>query len=811
MRVALRRSGNVCAVVPTTDQIERVIAPLMSYTETVFHRGQAAAMRRRQGLSLVEEIPWELFDYDFRKRLCFPYGFVDKIYEALQAAGYDVRLRWASEEDELKAAAKEAIYTPDWSRVEDLLKSGFTFRWRQRECLEVVAANENARIDAPTGFGKAEIIMLYCLLFPRAKIAVAVDSVEIAKNRLFPCLSANIPGVGLYGGGVRKEGRRINIYTADSLHHAGHDNDTLIVDECFSADTLVDGVPISQRRVGDLIRAYDEKTGRIEYRKVTNVMSRPAPATLIEIEVSGVKIVTTRLHPFFTKRGWVNAEVLTVSDSVLCDLPGGLRDNEEPKKAAVARHQGVLQPELYASCKSRPPCGQVSGHEPAICPGQDAAEQSDAPGGCSGTAKCDSEGKGVQASSARREWNRADAVRDGLIDGDRAVAAHCQDRARLPGDRVADALQDRFGFAGSEAGDRDRWALASAACTAGTGSEKRGILAWARLDRIAVHERASVGIPCRLCADGKVYNLEVEETHTYLANGVVVHNCHMACADKFASSIMERFADARKYGFSATQDMRLDNKDLRAEAMFGPIRFHMPYQEAVEHDLVLPIEVIWSNVIMDENPCAELKDTEKKRKAYWSNEHRNQKIAKDVALYGDDAQGLITVETIEHALYLHKLTGIEMIYAGQQMTFADIKYYRDMDLLPSSFKVMTEERRAKLTKWFTKGTLRKAIATSVFNFGVNFRHLRVLLRADGGASPINDTQIPGRNSRHALKGVKFVGIVHDYMDQFDWGCGERSKKRQRSYASHGWMQHYPQNMSAKKALIHKLMHEGPTL
>lgn len=517
MRVALRRSGNVCAVVPTTDQIERVIAPLMSYIETVYYRGQAAAMRRRQGLSLVEEIPWELFDYDFRKRLCFPYGFADRIYEALQEAGYDVRLRWASEEDELKAAAKEAIYTPDWSRVEDLLKSGFTFRWRQRECLEVVAANENARIDAPTGFGKAEIIMLYCLLFPRAKIAVAVDSVEIAKNRLFPCLSANIPGVGLYGGGVRKEGRRINIYTADSLHHAGHDNDTLIVDEV-----------------------------------------------------------------------------------------------------------------------------------------------------------------------------------------------------------------------------------------------------------------------------------------------------HMACADKFASSIMERFADARKYGFSATHDMRLDNKDLRAEAMFGPIRFHMPYQEAVEHDLVVPIEVIWSNVIMDENPCAELKDVEKKRKAYWSNEHRNHKIAKDVALYGDDAQGLITVETIEHALYLHKLTGIEMIYAGQQMTFADIKYYRDMDLLPSSFKVMTEERRAKLTKWFTKGTLRKAIATSVFNFGVDFRHLRVLLRADGGASPINDTQIPGRNSRHALKGVKFVGIVHDYMDQFDWGCGERSKKRQRSYASHGWMQHYPQNMSAKKALIHKLMHEGPT-
>ena len=36
-----------------------------------------------------------------------------------------------------------------------------------------------------------------------------------------------------------------------------------------------------------------------------------------------------------------------------------------------------------------------------------------------------------------------------------------------------------------------------------------------------------------MCKDGHVYNLEVADTHTYIANGVVVHNCHHAAADSW--------------------------------------------------------------------------------------------------------------------------------------------------------------------------------------------------------------------------------------------------------------------------------------
>lgn len=47
-----------------------------------------------------------------------------------------------------------------------------------------------------------------------------------------------------------------------------------------------------------------------------------------------------------------------------------------------------------------------------------------------------------------------------------------------------------------------------------------------RVDRAEVHELAGADGHNVLCPGGRVYNLEVEGEHTYLANGFAVHNCH---------------------------------------------------------------------------------------------------------------------------------------------------------------------------------------------------------------------------------------------------------------------------------------------
>jgi hypothetical protein len=294
----------------------------------------------------------------------------------------------------------------------------------------------------------------------------------------------------------------------------------------------------------------------------------------------------------------------------------------------------------------------------------------------------------------------------------------------------------------------------------------------------------------RLPHDEEVFDLEVEEHHNYFANGFLVHNCHESATDD-ACTQLAKYDRSINMGFSATHDMRLDNKDMRVEAMFGPIVYKIPYQEAVDHGLVVPIEVIWSDVIMDDNPVEEISDSvTRKRLGIWRNWTRNEIIAADARAEAEDGtQVLITCETIEHVLCLKKLLpDFEVVYAADGVDAEDERYFRQTGIWEDGMESMTQDRRDKITRMFEMGHVRKAICNTVWNVGVNFKQLGVLIRADAGGSPTMDTQIPGRTSRIDPTTGKLKGVVRDYRDQFDRGFKQRAARRCKSYASHGWRQ-----------------------
>lgn len=278
------------------------------------------------------------------------------------------------------------------------------------------------------------------------------------------------------------------------------------------------------------------------------------------------------------------------------------------------------------------------------------------------------------------------------------------------------------------------------------------------------------------------------------ADFVFYDECHEAPVDS-VSMKLARFTHAHMWGFSASHDMRIDGKDIICEGLFGPIRLKVTYDEAVQHEMVVPLVVQWSNVGSDYDPVAGLDDPiERKRLGIWRNEVRNQIIANDANSYADDVQVLITVETIEHALHLKKLLpNFTMVYREAGIDENDQRYFSKLNLLPSDFEPMTVERRQQLTQAFETGELKKVIVTTVWNRGVNFRKLQVLIRGDGGASPINDVQIPGRTSR--LHNDKSYGIVHDYKDQFNSRFARRADKRATSYSQMGWEQLAPSQRS----------------
>jgi len=296
------------------------------------------------------------------------------------------------------------------------------------------------------------------------------------------------------------------------------------------------------------------------------------------------------------------------------------------------------------------------------------------------------------------------------------------------------------------------------------------------------------------------YSIDSSHHSPHDADILFGDEAHQLASDD-AAYRLGKWTRSRNYGLSATLNKRLDNKDLRVEGIFGPILMKVSYQQAQAARSVVPIEVHWRPVVMDYDICEGEEDfTKRKRRAIWTNDFRNDLIAEDANLYDDDVQTLICVETIEHAVHLKKrLPKFTLVYMEDGLAAQKRHKFIRAGYLPPREPLMTLDRKIALTKAFEAGELKKAIVTTIWNVGVDFKHLQVLIRGDGGGSPVNDTQIPGRVSR--IGPDKDVGIVHDYMDQFNTGFRRKARSREKSYAEHGWTQHFP--TKARKGTVEK--------
>ena len=103
--------------------------------------------------------------------------------------------------------------------------------------------------------------------------------------------------------------------------------------------------------------------------------------------------------------------------------------------------------------------------------------------------------------------------------------------------RHAEPLQDRHCERDFENSDRGRWGIPPKPDTSRTRRTQNGVLSFARVDRVKVLEPGSDGTFGGLCADGHVYNIEVEGNHNYFVNDTLVHNCHHIAADGYGRAI----------------------------------------------------------------------------------------------------------------------------------------------------------------------------------------------------------------------------------------------------------------------------------
>ncbi len=283
------------------------------------------------------------------------------------------------------------------------------------------------------------------------------------------------------------------------------------------------------------------------------------------------------------------------------------------------------------------------------------------------------------------------------------------------------------------------------------------------------------------------------------ADIVLVDEGHELATDNYMPQLA-KYRYSKMFMFTASYEMRLDKADRELEGLFGPVRVRVSYQEGVDHKMIVPIRVRWVPVMMSEDPAEDLEGTAKERAAIWRNKTRNKLIRDAARAFGDDEQVLIVCEKVEHVALLKKLLpeftmcyGENGMSADQRFQFIGWKCFDDNE------PYMTPERREHLKKKFESGKLKKVIATSVWNRGVNFHQLSVLIRADGSGRAINDVQIPGRVSR--LSTGKNEGLIIDFMDQFNKTYKGRAADRRKNYRANNWTQEFPEAKGFRQYLM----------
>ena len=256
------------------------------------------------------------------------------------------------------------------------------------------------------------------------------------------------------------------------------------------------------------------------------------------------------------------------------------------------------------------------------------------------------------------------------------------------------------------------------------------------------------------CPDGFVYNLEVEDTHTYIANGVVVHNCHHAPSNIFREAA-GNLAPKYLLGLSATPY----RKDGLQELMFqyiGPILYSID-----KSIIVLSGEIIPAKIIQKETPAVvykELDDYQSIMKEVYSCEDRTMMIAGDVVAEASEGHTCIVLTaTVDYGREIASL--INNIGIPAEIVFSTEVEHDGKPLR------MSKKEREKTINRFLEGEFKVLVATFKFlSEGFDHRPLSRLFLA----SPISDKnrtlleQVCGRVER-AFPGKKDA-LVFDYVD-----------------------------------------------
>jgi superfamily II DNA or RNA helicase len=389
--------------------------------------------------------------------------------------------------------------------------------------------------------------------------------------------------------------------------------ETIVVDECFPAGTLIDGRPIETLQAGDLVRSVNHHSGEVELRPITRVFRR-SPSGLVRVRfMNGAALVCTPQHPIYVRDTRTGATSYRAARTLIQHHQAFYAPIHQPQDVRRVRNaistaqlesgngadllshvsQGASQRSAYTYCDDLfgvlsarhcrrpitfgavPPrwarlllCQvhpRTSGasfvgddgpnQSPPRC-GADATQQSDAFDRLTEPHACDAQSNWPSSANPRRQWRvyRAPAAL-GISSELEHGGFHQYRAAEEFGLPVG--LQSRHRRQDSQSGCRSRWIQPWINCSTGRRPQEGRFVGIAGVDRIALHESGNPGQPAGLCGASEVFNLEVAANHNYFANDLLVHNCHHAVARTYREILAALGAIDSSPQSTAGQDSQL--------------------------------------------------------------------------------------------------------------------------------------------------------------------------------------------------------------------------------------------------------------
>ena len=334
--------------------------------------------------------------------------------------------------------------------------------------------------------------------------------------------------------------------------------EAVLIDECFVKGTKI-ATPFGEKniekiKVGDKVFCFNEKSKKIEVKKVEKTYKNPAKS-MMRVNFGTQMIQCTTNHPFYTKRGWVQAKDLKENDYILQLVSKGNHKFNKTTKGLCSRKRLLLLLQRLWPCSISEKIIRNNGkNESKIRIRSNARTQPHEATRSTKKSIRFIKKNWISSENTGRKWERIDNPTRKTVTRTwkRMVARISYCNSKVENSQYTEMLQGRHCESEFENSNRNRRSKPF-----GTGSErarpeKNTSIEWVRVDSIKILEPRNYG--------KFVYNFAVNKHHNYFANGILVHNCHHARAATY-ESLIKYWKPKYVFGATATPD-RGDKKSL---------------------------------------------------------------------------------------------------------------------------------------------------------------------------------------------------------------------------------------------------------